>query len=57
MSPGMLEDVSPLFESVMPLFGGADKWTKTEFDKTKNRLRLHFGGSASFKKNGVVIVE
>ena len=56
-SPGMLNDVAPLFEKLLPIFGGTDRWTKKEFDKTANRLRIHFGGAASFKKDGVVVVE
>ncbi len=57
MSPGMLDDVGKLFDTLVPIFNNTERWTKREFPETNNKLRIHFGGSAVFQKNGVVIVE
>ena len=56
-SPGMINDAGLLFEALRPIFESTEKWTKREFDKTNKTLRLHFGGSAIFKSNGIVKIE
>ncbi len=56
-SPGMLPDTGLLFDTLLPIFGSTEKWTKHNFDKMKNTLRLHFGGSTTFQRNGIVTIQ
>lgn len=57
ISPGIENEANALFQVLKSIFIPNDKWTRRTFDKTKNRLRIHFGGAAIFQKNGIVTVQ
>lgn len=57
ISPGMLPATDLLFKALLPVFGSKEKWTKRTFEKMQDTLRLHFGGSTTFKKNGIATIQ